>query len=278
MIWHWKSFRGASLTLAILMWVLFACVFAQDASECTMWVQPGKSIQEAIDQAAEGTVICLAAGTWEENLKVEKSLILRGAEEGETIVRAAIEGYPVIWIEGSQENREITVAISDLTSIGGYGECPASGIYADGVLVRGTAHANLTDCTISENYSGIGLLDSSQTTVSGCTISENYAGIGLWDSPQATISDCNISENTDDGIWLEGTAQATIDHNEITNNKYGIALYQRPCYDNDEVFAGRLSGSGNLIPGPDELDGNQEGTLCPDYPGDPWPDGFLKEE
>jgi len=42
--------------------------------ECTVIVQPGESIQAAIDQAQEGDVICLAEGTWVENVKIEKSL------------------------------------------------------------------------------------------------------------------------------------------------------------------------------------------------------------
>lgn len=346
MTWHRKRFRGASLTLAILVWVLFASVFAQDAAECTVSVHPGESIQEAIDQAAEETVICLSAGTWEGNLKIEKSLIVRGAGKGETIVKAAIEGCPVIWIEGTKEDRQIRVAISDLTIIGGYGECQTAGICADGLLIRGTGNANLTDCVIRENYGGIrvldsaqatvtdsvisengfgvglvdsaqatvtgctismnkwhgilvldsahtmvadcsisennggiNLFDSSQTTISACTISDNTFGIGIVDSAQATVSGCTISENRDDGIWLADTSQATIDHNKITSNgKYGIALYQHPCYETNEVFTGHLNGSENLIPAPDDLSANKGGTLCPGYPGDPWPDGFLKEE
>ena len=344
-IWPWRRFQGTSLTLAILILVLIAPAFAQHAAECMVSIHPGESIQEAIDQATEETVICLTAGTWDENLKIEKSLTLRGAGEGETIVKAVIEGCPVIWIEGTKKDRQITVAISNLTIIGGYGECQTAGISADGLLVRGAGHATLTccairknyggirvldsaqatvtdsvisengfgvglvdsaqatidsctismnkwhgilamglahataaECSISENNGGIKLFDSTETTISACTISDNTFGIGLADSAQTTISDSTISDNRDDGIWLADTAQATIDRNKITSNgKYGIALYQPPCYDTKEVFAGQLSGSRNLIVAPDELAANQGGTLCPDYPGDPWPDGFLKE-
>ena len=344
-IWPWRKFQGAFLTLAILILVLIAPAFAQHAAACTVSVHLGESIQKAIDQATEEAVIFLSPGMWEGNLKIEKSLTLRGAEEGETVVKAAIEGCPVIWIEGTKKDRQITVAISNLTIIGGYGECQTAGICADGLLVRGTGHATLTncairknyggirvldsaqatvtdsvisengfgmglvhsaqatltsctistnkwhgilvmdtahatvaDCSISENNGGIKLFDSSQTTISACTISDNTFGIELVDSAQTTISYCTISENRDDGIWLADTAQAKIDQNKIiSNGNYGITLYQHPCYDTKGIFAGQLSGSKNLIVAPDDLAPHQGGTLCPDYPGDPWPDGFLKE-
>ncbi|MGQ9478334.1 MAG: hypothetical protein ACUVRH_07625, partial [Candidatus Bipolaricaulia bacterium] len=35
---------------------------------CTVTLNPGQSIQEAIYYAEEGAVICLAEGTWEENI------------------------------------------------------------------------------------------------------------------------------------------------------------------------------------------------------------------
>jgi len=63
---------------------------------------------------------------------------------------------------------------------------------------------------------------------------------------------------------LEGSAQATIEGNTIINNRgYGVALYQRPCYDTDKVFEGHISGKRNTIPGPGEPGGNGEGAVCP---------------
>lgn len=74
-------------------------------SECTVTVQPGESIQAAIDAAAEGLVICLTKGTWKENVKIEKSLTLRGdAERSEDVRIVGVKGgHPVIRIESEKE-------------------------------------------------------------------------------------------------------------------------------------------------------------------------------
>lgn len=76
--------------LAALLWLGSSIgsfgggVLAQGQSGCTVTVQPSESIQAAIDQAAESAVICLAAGTWQENVKIYKSLTLRGVSHEQT--------------------------------------------------------------------------------------------------------------------------------------------------------------------------------------------------
>lgn len=56
-------------------------------ADCTVTVQPGQSIQSAIDAAPEGAVICLVAGMWEENLTITQSLKLTGHMRGWPVVR-----------------------------------------------------------------------------------------------------------------------------------------------------------------------------------------------
>ncbi|MCK4393758.1 right-handed parallel beta-helix repeat-containing protein, partial [Candidatus Bipolaricaulota bacterium] len=111
-----------------------------------------------------------------------------------------------------------------------------------GIFVCDTARAQVTSSTIQgHRLSGIVLLDNAQVVITGSTISENG-----------------------DGIVVVDSAQAAIDGNEIINNRdYGVALYQQPCNDTDEVFTGHVTGRANSIPGPDEPDGNRKGAICP---------------
>jgi nitrous oxidase accessory protein NosD len=67
---------AALLGLGSSIGSLGTSALAQAQSDCTVTLQPGEPIQGAINGAEEGAVICLVEGTWEENLKIEKSLTL----------------------------------------------------------------------------------------------------------------------------------------------------------------------------------------------------------
>jgi nitrous oxidase accessory protein len=214
---------------------------AGDQLPCTVIVQPGESIQAAIDKAKEGAVICLAEGTWEENLVIGKGLTLRGLGPGKSVIKGS--GGPVILITS---DTEIEVIVEGLTiaeaktgdyyyeeplrhphglSLGGKVKAiikgnAISGNEDDGIYMEGSAQATIQGNTISGNRdNGITVEAAAQATISGNTISENhYYGIGMGDAAQATISGNTISGN-EDGISMWDSVQATISGNTISGNR-----------------------------------------------------------
>ncbi len=182
-------------------------------------VRPGELLQTAIDAAPAGAVIVLSEGRWEENVKIEKSLTLRGTGADVTVISGVEEGCPVVWIAGPDGGEPISVVIEGLSITGAAGECANrdKGICAYGVLVQGTAYAEIAGCTVSGNMHGIGLAGSARAYITGCTISENWNGVSLSGSSQATITDCTIS-NGGGGIDLRDSARAEITDNLIQDN------------------------------------------------------------
>ena len=81
---------------------LISVVESLAAGTCTINLNPDQSIQQAIEAAPSGTVICLGEGTWEENLEIRKSLTILGAGAGKTAIRSAKRHRPVVWIEGDE--------------------------------------------------------------------------------------------------------------------------------------------------------------------------------
>ncbi len=160
----WRYGVAASLVLALaLVSVTGGSESFVQGQDCTVTVQPGQSIQRAIDAAKEGAVICLVAGTWEENIEIGKGLTLRGAGREQTKIKGEEERKPVISIVSDSE---ITARIEGLTAA----EAPI----ASGIEIAGKARVTVTNAQVSGNErSGIVMEDSTQATIENNIIQEN---------------------------------------------------------------------------------------------------------
>jgi parallel beta-helix repeat protein len=209
-------------------------------------VKWGESIQEAIDAASPGDVICLSPGEWEENLLIENSLSLRAAEIGsepQTAIKSSREGWPVIRISNEEP---INVTVRGLKLVGAFGVChrrEPDWICACGISLHGRATAVIESNTISNNNADL----------------DGGYGIAMEDSSQATIDNNTISDNGN-GISMGSSSQATIAGNLIGDNEgYGVALNERPSFVLGLLlFTGYVTGSGNTG------GGNADGDVCPD--------------
>jgi parallel beta-helix repeat protein len=216
--------RRLSCSVLVGVLVLAAGALAEEALACTVTVQPGHSIQAAIAGAQEGAVICLGEGSWQENLKIEKALTLRGQGAQKTVIDGIQGGYPVVWVVGAQP---IEVKLEGLKVTGAEGECADWPICAFGALIQGTAQVEISGSTISKNgEDGIELWGTAQVKITGSTISENKRnGIELSGTAQAEITTSTISGKHICGIELLGTAQAKITNSTISGNGFaGIEL------------------------------------------------------
>lgn len=186
--------------------------------ECAMTVQSGQSIQEAIDAAEGGDIICLAGGEWTGRLVIDKSLSLVGRGAGTTTIQAALISDPIGQVT-DQDAGPITVRLEGLTISGRGGGCA--------VEISGRAAAEVRDCVIFGKLYGVQVSDSASLTLTSCTVSDSpQRGIALTGSAQASIVDCQIQGNTGHALWLSGSAQATLLASEVSGNR-GHGLWLR---------------------------------------------------
>ena len=182
---------------------------------------------------------------------IEKNTISQGYGRGVTVIgKATIQGNSII------NNLDTGIGVL----FGGQATILNNSISGSrgGISVRHSAKATIQGNTVWENGAGITVWDSAQAIILGNQISGNGRGIAIWDSAQATISGNTISWNRETGIFILGLAQANIEENKVTGNAgYGVALYQRPCYDTDHIFEGAVKGRSN------EILGNEKGEVCP---------------
>jgi len=297
-----------ALTYAVALLMLLGVGLGALAEECTVTVQPGESIQRAIDRARAGATICLAEGEWDEHLTISKNLTLRGAGPDATRVRGHAPEKPVLHVHVSAPTvrlpgrppEVVEVHLSGLTLSGGLTWDGAGVLVEDnaqvtvenvriennegpGIALRDSAQGTIIDTTLEGNVrAGLHVVDDAQAVVEGATIvrnqvhgiivsgeaqvtlegttiaDNNWNGIYLRDAAQATVEDAVIENNGWSGLELRHVARATLTGNRITDNaRFGVALYERPCVDTDEVFAGYVAGQDNT------LARNAQGAVCP---------------
>ncbi len=186
----------------------------------TITVQPGDSIQEAIDAAPEGAVIYLAEGHWEEHIAIEKNLGLRGSGSSMTAISGHAEDTPVIAVRAG-EGGSVEVLVDGLRVMGGTGE------NGHGIVVTGAVQVVIQRTTIDENGgSGVVLRDTAEAAIRDCIISQNRFGIYAWDSAQTTVLLTTVSDNTSDGVVLGHTSQGMVNDSDVSDNgRFGVWLW-----------------------------------------------------
>ncbi|HQL51306.1 MAG TPA: right-handed parallel beta-helix repeat-containing protein, partial [Kiritimatiellia bacterium] len=192
------------------------------------------AIQAAVTAAASGDRITVAAGTYVENVYVDKDLDIVGAGAAATIVDGNDAGS-VFYVDG-----DIDVVIEGLTiqNGGGVAATYGAGVYAEASSVG--LSLSLVDCVVEDNtavYAGGGLATGGWgeyvtligTTISGNTASGTGPGTGgggvFVYGGELTMENCTVSGNTatrfGGGIYLAGEATCQIDFATVTGNTAG---------------------------------------------------------
>lgn len=190
------------------------------------YINPTMGIQNVVDIAQWGDTINLAAGTYEENVKIDKSVKIRGGGATSTIVDGGKAGS--VFAIG-KNNANVDVTLSSMTIQNGLAD------YGGAIFNYG--RLEITGSTISGNTAttgGAGIFNEGIATITGSTISGNTAGShggGVYNyrdpgddvtDGTLTIKDCTISGNTagdhGGGIFNEGTGNANIINSRIIDN------------------------------------------------------------
>ncbi len=227
--------RIAGICLLLTSFLLVG--FAQEADFVVSPDGEYTSIQAAIDVAITGDIIEVQSGIYEENVNVNKSITLRGADTG--------SWKPVVDAKGNGTAITISTsgAVLENFCVVNAGKYPDAGIKVTsdknvisncnvwnnghwGIYLKGADENLVTGCLISTNGDdGILVYSSNENVFRYNTISNNGDdGIQLLESDQNSLVSNSADVNMDSGIFLDQSQINLVRGNAITNNMFGIRL------------------------------------------------------
>ena len=172
------------------------------------------TIQAAIDDANDGDIIEVSAGTYYENVDFDgKAITLRSTDPNDPNVVSAtiIDGNNVGDVITFNSSEGASSILEGITITGGQ-----TGIYC------GEATPRISNCLIIDNNSvGVSCDNDATLIVSNCEISGSRDGIVCYPNSVPTITFNNIYGNSDSGI-ISIMATPTINNNILYDNSKGI--------------------------------------------------------
>ena len=218
------------------------------------------TIQEAVNNAPEGSTIYIKTGIYQENINIKKTITLIG--EDKTIINPISEknkyairigapevklnrlsitnGAPGLYTTGiyiSAPNTEIEdcniydtpIGIAIWTSNNNINNCKFWNCTDEGIALLGSKNSEcnnnkITNCLFYNNCDGIELQYSSNNMILGCEFYENtHTGINAIaeSNNKNIIADCKIYDNRVNGIYLSSSSENQIIDCIISDNKDG---------------------------------------------------------
>lgn len=222
--------RGRTGVVAVVLGAMVAlCIVpVEGVLAATRCVNPGgtggcySSIQDAINAAASGDTIAVAAGTYHEDVTIVRSVTIQGTA-GAVIDGSPGSGGPRLTVPSG-----VIAEVSGLTITSALATIGSGGIANNGVLA-------LSACTISDNRNtpltgalGGGIRNTATLTVSDCMIRGNQArggGGAIANSGTLTVTATVFSGNTSfsggGGIFNDTAGTLTVTESTFSTNGGG---------------------------------------------------------
>jgi parallel beta-helix repeat protein len=209
--------------------------------ETSTTTSPVNTIQDAVDRAVEGDVICLGPGNWEEEFVIDKSLTIKGAAENSEDVQLIGEnGVLSIHSDGEDgtfvtlENFTVQNDSGAAIKIGGAASVSINNLKVTnliqdrfseaGIRISGDATVVITDSMIENSEAGVLAQGQAQVTIANITATRNTNGIHAEGEASVTVSDSTVSDNRQSGVFAHDSAQLTVTNLSVSGSTpFGVS-------------------------------------------------------
>jgi parallel beta-helix repeat protein len=210
----------AFLLVSLILLPAIATVKPAQASRTLTVPGSYSTIQQAIDAAEDGDTILVRKGTYNEQLVINKQVVLRGEDKTNTIIASANSGAIILV---SHDNVEVTGFTVRHDGVGrGYPSWHwSSGKAAIHLLnVKG---CNINDNLIVSRGCGIWLYSSNQNSIVKNTIQECDYGIVVQSSSQNTLTSNKVI-NCSFGLSFMSASGNVLKNNDLRWNSQSLAI------------------------------------------------------
>jgi hypothetical protein len=191
------------------------------------------SISQAIAAAPAGARITVGPGTYNEDVLINKSIYLKGAGKGLSIIKGVKDAFNIQKSTVLITANEVAVEGFTITRNGNNVVEWNDGLNTSGVTINAVSGGSIHDNEIIGNQVGIELFSASGDSIYQNVVDTNRIGIllhgsftnGIFPSGITVIQDNEISFNWTAGIeWVDQAdgdqSVATVFHNKIWDNWY----------------------------------------------------------
>jgi len=259
-----KMKNTLTLLIGFIFFFSFIIIFCITSQGSILHVGSGQTysnIQDAINAANESDTIYVYSGTYNENLIVDKTLVIQGYGSGTKTINGVDSNMHTIKIEA------INVSISGFTIQNEIG----SANHYSCIFLNSVTGCHISNNVLKKGENGVYLVSSNSNIINGNTIeSNNQYGMIFSNSDNNEIYDNTIRDNGNDGIYLtSGSSSNKIYQNTITGNYINGVKTVTSTIDNI-FYLNSFSDNGEnnaWDPGSNTWYYNSQGNYWDDYTG-----------